>query len=100
MITPVFLFRITYGWYDGGYLLGDDHRGDALADRTAGRQERAHVSSDCRRLEEAEGTETLHLHLHLSTTDQLTYSNKKQIIKFLKIPLNNINAPQIIKLIA
>ena len=93
MITPVFLFRTTYDWYERGYLLGDGHRGDALIDGTAGWQEGAHVLSDCRRLDEAEVTETLHLHLYLSTTDQLTYSNKNQL--FLKTPLN---APQIIKL--
>ena len=66
------LVTTTYGWYDGGYLLGDGHRGDALADGTTGRQEGAHVSSDCWRLEEAELTEASHLHLYLSTTDQLT----------------------------
>lgn len=97
MITLVFLFRTTHGWYDGGYLLGDGHRGDALIDGTACWQEGAHVSSYCRRLEEAEGTKALHLHLYLSTTDQLTYSNKINYF-YTRTPLNNINAPQMIKL--
>jgi hypothetical protein len=69
-----FSFISTHSWYNGGYLLSDGHRGDALVDGTASREEGAHVSSDRRRLEEAKGTEPLHLDLHLSTTDQLAYS--------------------------
>ena len=78
MIMLVFLFRTTYGWYKGGYLLGDDHRGDALVNGTAGWQDGAHVLSDYQGREEAEETEVSHFHLHLSTTDKLTYSNKKK----------------------